>query len=122
VKKPFIIKRRYAKRREIIIMMIFCLALTACGKNKDLKPGPIIPNGYTVKDRTAFYTMEYCISHEKQEIENAHVENLREVDSGVEYAVSGNLKNSDAVLYFCNAGHDTFQNNAVFTFAVKPAS
>ncbi|MGD0519583.1 MAG: hypothetical protein ABSA26_18775 [Thermoguttaceae bacterium] len=115
-------KRRYAKRRAIFIMMICCLALTACGKNKDPKPGPTIPNGYTVKDRGDFYNMEDCINHEKQEIEKANVDNVREFNSGTEYAVSGNLKNSDAVLYFCHAGHDTKYNNAVFTFAVKPAS
>jgi len=104
--------------KKAFIILICCLPLTACGKNKDLT-GPIIPAGYTVKDRAKFYTMAECIRHEKQEFEKAGVQNLAVFNSGLQFVASGKLVNSDAVLYFCNVGQDT---NALYTFAVKPAS
>jgi hypothetical protein len=104
--------------KKAFIIVVCCLALTACGKNKDLT-GPTIPAGYSVKDRAGFYKMEDCIRYEKQEIKKANVENLRVFDSRIEYAASGNLGNSAVVLYFCNLRPDT---NATFTFAVKPVS
>ena len=99
-------------------MMICCLALTACGEKKDLT-GPALPDGYTVKDRAYFYTMEDCIYYARQNIQRANVEHLQESNSRKEYTASGNLKASDAVLYFCSASYDPI---ATFTFAVKPAS